>query len=107
MNKKMIVIDLDGTLLDNSGNVSNNAINYLNELIKRGHILVIASGRPFRAINDIASNFPKNMPIISENGAFIGSLDNSISTIIKSFKKEVFLKLFIDRKSTRLNSSHR
>ncbi len=98
MDKKMIVIDLDGTLLTKENLIPSTTIDYLNSLITKGHIIVLASGRPYRSIMNFAKNFPANLPIISENGAFIGSLDKSLSTIIKSFKKDVFLKLFTENK---------
>lgn len=42
---KMIVFDLDGTLLNSKGNVSKETISYLNKLKNNGYIIVSASGR--------------------------------------------------------------
>ena len=43
--KKMIVMDLDGTLLNEKSEVSEKAKNYLNILKQEGYIIVIATGR--------------------------------------------------------------
>lgn len=96
---KMIVIDLDGTLLDNNNNIKENTIKYLNDLINKNYIIVLASARAHRNIIEYASNFPENMPLISENGAQINSLDNSIKYNLSNIKKEEFLRLFIDNKN--------
>jgi len=45
MNKKMIVVDLDGTLLNINGGCSRNTKRYLRRLKDIGHIIVIATGR--------------------------------------------------------------
>mgnify|MGYP004537888517 CR=1 FL=1 len=42
---KMIVMDLDGTLLNGEGNVTQKTKDYLNKLKKEGDIIVIATGR--------------------------------------------------------------
>ena len=46
--KKMIVTDLDGTLLKNDKTISKNTIEAINELRMRGHKFVIATARPLR-----------------------------------------------------------
>lgn len=43
--KKMIVMDLDGTLLNHESRVSSKTKEYLNRLKKNGYIIVIATGR--------------------------------------------------------------
>ena len=45
MDKKMIVMDLDGTLLNDNSEVSENTKNYLNKLKQDGYIIVLATGR--------------------------------------------------------------
>ena len=76
--KKMIVCDLDGTLLNNDNEIPKNTIEYLNNLINKNFIIVLASGRPYRGMLKYANHFPSSTPLISENGAYIGSIDNSI-----------------------------
>lgn len=45
MNKKMIVVDLDGTLLNINGSCSKKTKKYLKKLKDMGYIIVIATGR--------------------------------------------------------------
>lgn len=71
-NKKyLIALDLDDTLLNNESNISENTINYLRELDKKGHIIVISTGRPYQAMKDIYDSLGINSPIISHNGAYV------------------------------------
>lgn len=45
MNRKIIAMDLDGSLLNENGIISNISMEYLKKLKKEGHIIVIATGR--------------------------------------------------------------
>ena len=45
MDKKLIALDLDGTLLNNDGMVSDATKNHLKRLKKEGHIITVATGR--------------------------------------------------------------
>lgn len=96
--KKMIVCDLDGTLLNNDNEIPKNTIEFLNNLINKNFIIVLASGRPYRGMLKYANHFPSNTPLISENGAYIGSIDNSIKTDLKSINPKKFISLFKDNK---------
>ena len=95
---KIISVDLDGTLVDKTNNIPENTIEYLNNLINKGYKLIISSGRPYRSMLKFANRFPKNTPIISENGAYIGTLDNSLFKELKRFSKKTFLDLFVTNK---------
>ena len=45
MDKKLIALDLDGTLLNNDGIVSDATKSHLQKLKEKGHIITIATGR--------------------------------------------------------------
>ena len=51
--KKMIVTDLDGTLLKNDKTISKNTIEAINELRMRGHKFVIATA----SVSTLSRNF--------------------------------------------------
>lgn len=91
---KLIVLDLDGTLLDNNHNISPKTIKLLNDLIKKGYKIIFASGRPFRSVSIYAKDLIKPILIISDNGAFIGYSDNETFNNQNSFSKEEFIHLF-------------
>lgn len=46
MNKKVLVLDIDGTLTNSKKEITPNTRNALIDIQKQGHIVVIASGRP-------------------------------------------------------------
>ena len=71
MEKHLIIIDLDGTLMLNFKEPEKNAINYLKELTKLGHLVIIATGRPFRSSYNIYQEIGLNTPIINYNGALV------------------------------------
>ena len=57
MNKKMIVVDLDGTLLNIDKKISDKTKNYLTNLKKKGYLIVIATGRIFDSAMGICQPF--------------------------------------------------
>ena len=48
---KMIVLDLDGTLLNSERKVSEKSKKYIKKLKDMGYIVVIATGRIYESIN--------------------------------------------------------
>ena len=47
--KKMIVMDLDGTLLNENGKITEISKQYLTDLKEKGHIIAIATGRMLKS----------------------------------------------------------
>src|SRR5690606_11368841 len=76
---KLVVFDLDGTLLNNDGKIGEESKNLVSELKKKGVRFSFASGRLHSAINKFAEELDIRLPIISLDGALIkNSLDNSV-----------------------------
>ena len=50
MKNKLIAIDLDGTLLRKDESLGELSKNVLQNLIQRGHVVVLISGRPTRSL---------------------------------------------------------
>lgn len=65
---KMIVSDIDGTLVGKSGKLTKRLIDALNECKKRNIHVVLASGRTFYGAREIALEAGIDCPIISANG---------------------------------------
>ena len=82
-NIKLIVSDLDGTLLSDNGSLGVETKNIIKELIKEGVIFSIASGRLHSAVVPTAEILNLNGPIISLDGALI-QYHSSGKTIFKS-----------------------
>ncbi len=69
MQKYLIAIDLDGTLLTDDKRISPKTRDYLNALGNDGHHIVIATGRPLRAAYSFQQELGVKAPIVSYNGA--------------------------------------
>lgn len=65
----MIVLDLDGTLLNNERKVSNKSKKYLKKLKDMGYIIVIATGRIYESINYVVDGFDFINYVITDTGA--------------------------------------
>ena len=68
---KLIAIDLDGTMLDSYGEVSEKTKRVLKELQNQGTRIVIASGRTIDSIKAIADEISSDKYIIAGNGSII------------------------------------
>lgn len=66
---KMIVLDLDGTLLNSERKVSERSKNYLKKLKEMGYIIVIATGRIYESINYAIDGFDFVNYVITDTGA--------------------------------------
>lgn len=74
---KLICVDMDGTLLDNNHNVSEENKKALIEAINKGIIVAITTGRLFTSARHYSDLIGINAPIISSNGAYIREKDSS------------------------------
>lgn len=71
MEKHLIVLDLDGTLLNDASKLSNKNKEVITKLVNLGHMVVIATGRPFHAAIDYYEELSLTTPIITDNGGNI------------------------------------
>ena len=95
MNKPLIAVDLDGTLLDASGRYSEATRDYLRRLSSAGFEIVLASGRPYRSIEPIYRDLNLRSPIICYNGALVfHPFDRSFGRINKTFPKESIISIY-------------
>lgn len=98
-NRKLIALDLDGTLLDNKKNISNKTKNYLKQLENEGHIICLTSGRPPRSIKSHYNEIGLHGPFIGYNGDYVFNSKNNSITIFKIMPKKFFIDLFNEFKS--------
>ena len=85
---KLIAIDLDGTLLNSYGQVSEKNKRVLNDAIEQGIEVVLASGRSSNSIKNIATDLKNAKYIICGNGSLIYDLQ----------KEEIIYDKFIEKK---------
>ena len=94
MEKYLIALDMDGTLLNKKHVISSETSEYLRKLNKEGHIIVIASGRPVRGIMPFYNELELTTPIICYNGAYIYPGTNKDFPEYRfSFPKEIVLDI--------------
>jgi len=68
---KLVVIDIDGTLLDNDRRLDPETMRVIEQVQKQGIIVTLASGRTFISTARIAGQLEIKAPIIAHNGAYI------------------------------------
>jgi len=73
----MIVVDLDGTVLNENKKISDNTKNYLKKLKDKGYIIVIATGRIYASALNVTDYANFSNYIISDTGACIYNRLNS------------------------------
>ena len=73
---KLVAIDLDGTMLNSYGEVTENTKRVIKETIKKGTEVVIASGRSRDSIKAIANEIESNNYMIAGNGAVVYDIKN-------------------------------
>ena len=85
---KLVAIDLDGTLLNSFGEVTENTKNVLLEAKEKGIEIVLASGRPISSTKSLAVEIGLDNYIISGNGAVVYDIKNEEVVYDKFLSKE-------------------
>jgi len=68
---RLVVTDLDGTLLDGDGQVPEGLWPLLERLRRRGIVLAPASGRQFPTLERLFAPSPEGLAFIAENGTYV------------------------------------
>ena len=90
---KLVAIDLDGTMLNSSGVVTERTKNAIEVAKKNGTEIIIASGRPIDSIKAIANEIKSDKYFIAGNGAIIYDIKNDQVIYDKYLKKEKVLEI--------------
>jgi len=85
---KLIAIDLDGTMLNKYGIVTEGTKNAIKNAIQKGIDVIIASGRPIDSIKTIAKEIESENYFIAGNGGVIYDIKN----------EQVIYEKFLDKK---------
>lgn len=85
---KMIVSDLDGTLLREDNTVKQEDAKALQQAVQEGLQISIATGRMDIEINEVLKSIGQQFHRISQNGAFASTIDNR-SIFSRTFTTEV------------------
>ena len=90
---KLVAIDLDGTMLDSFGQVTENTKEVIQKTIKKGTDVIIASGRPIDSIKTIAKEIGSNKYFIAGNGALIYDIQKDEVLYEKYMNKQKVLEI--------------
>jgi len=71
MTYKLIAADIDGTLLNNNGELTENTKNAIRKWVDKGLIFTIASGRPVQGVEKLNKELNLDVPFITYNGAMV------------------------------------
>lgn len=77
MEKHLIFMDIDGTLVDDTQNISDRTISTIQDLQENGNIFYLATGRMFASAQIIAHAIDNQVGIVASNGS-IYSLDDQL-----------------------------
>lgn len=86
---KIVSVDLDGTLLDPSGEVSKENAEALAAFSRQGGIIVLATGRSIQSAKDVFAQLDLNGYTLASNGAYVARIENGeIKNVLKSYTIE-------------------
>lgn len=90
---KLVAIDLDGTMLNQYGIVTENTKKTIQKTIQKGVDVIIASGRPIDSIQSIAKEIGSEKYFIAGNGALIYDIQKDEIIYDKFLPKEKVLEI--------------
>lgn len=91
---KMIVVDLDGTLLNEKSEVSSTTKEYLKKLKDMGYIIVIATGRIYASTLKVTDGAEFANYLITDTGSFTYDMSNLKPISKNSIDKKIIEKIF-------------
>jgi len=90
---KIAAIDLDGTMLNKYGAVTDETKSAIKQAIEKGTDVIIASGRPIDSIKTIAEEIGSNNYFIAGNGSLIYDIKNDQIMYEKFLNKQKVLEI--------------
>ena len=90
---KLVAIDLDGTMLNSYGMVTENTKQVIKNTINKGTEVIIASGRPIDSIKTIAKEIGSENYFIAGNGALIYDIKKDEIIYEKFMNKQKILEI--------------
>lgn len=97
MKKRMLFLDLDGTLLNDAKQITEGNRRALDLALERGHGVIIATGRPLKSAMDQAHKLGIDRPgcyLIAYNGAVVYSWTKQEQVFTRTISKPVVERIF-------------
>lgn len=91
MKYKLAAVDMDGTLLNNSDEITPHTLDTIREAADRGLVFSVCTGRPIQGVAKYEALMELNAPVITYNGAMI----------VMSSTREVLFQQNLEREDAR------
>ena len=91
---KAIFIDIDGTLVNSQGKISNKTRETIKKVTEKGILVVICSGRPRNFTENISREANASKYIITSNGSGIYDYEEDKALVINSMDKQECIELY-------------
>lgn len=78
---RMVVTDMDGTLLSPQGTLSADFFPLLDSLLEQGVCFVVASGRQYYNLREMFQHYLDRIYFIAENGSYVAYQDQPVSIL--------------------------
>jgi HAD-superfamily hydrolase, subfamily IIB len=85
---KLLTLDLDGTLLNSSGQIPEANRQAIRQAEEKGILVTIATGRRFRDARPVGIDLGLNAPLITHNGALLKYAENGITVAYSLLARE-------------------
>ncbi|XIF20238.1 MAG: HAD family phosphatase [Acetilactobacillus jinshanensis] len=104
MNRKLIILDLDGTTLNSESKITPPTRKIVHEAAKQGNIVSIITGRPYRIAKPFYQQLGLKTPIICFNGG-LGLIpgQNWPGTYQITFDRKIVHEIFIRQRELGIN----
>lgn len=99
---KLIAMDLDGTLLDDSKEITKDNLRVINDLLERGYEIVIATGRRYWSTKELTKGIKGQFTILSNNGNIVRNSVNDKEIIAKYLDTKDFRTIMEEGKKRNL-----
>lgn len=103
MHYKMVALDLDGTLLDDSKRISRYSMEVLRALRAINKEIVIATGRRYRYAKALFANWGFPVTILSSGGACARNTGDDRKITSRCLETELFLDRIMEKHGDRLH----
>lgn len=90
---KLLALDLDGTLLDSRGRISEANKQAIRKAEEKGVLVTIATGRRFRDARPVAIEAEFNAPVITHNGALLKYAQNLETVAFSTIRAETVAEI--------------
>lgn len=68
---RLMAVDIDGTLLNDRDELTENTKKTIRKAVEKGLVFTIASGRPIQGVEDLGKALDLDVPFITYNGAMV------------------------------------